>query len=246
MILGYSRCLTETTHAQPKNSCVSRLFDTEGATFRNYRSIYRQLCIMHCALNKPQSPPPASKNNLILSEQSERFNFSPQAIHPASIANCALCIVLCALIKSEWLQNQHLMRNYLIVFNCRLRKKTQNCPKTSVFDQKTAQSWSIFPEKNTKLSHRPHSGSNNFSAKHHYNFSEALISTPPGVAKHSHRPLPNKSLCQLFVPTRSQKYSCVSRLFDTYRCNFLRLSNPPATWYIWGMCIKWVRRTYNL
>ena len=99
-------------------------------------------------------------------------------------------------------------------------KKIAKLSHSSVFDQKTAQSWSIFPEKNTKLSHRPHSGSNNFSAKHHYNFSEALISTPPGVAKHSHRPLPNKSLCQLFVPTRSQKYSCVSRLFDTYRCNF--------------------------
>ena len=36
------------------------------------------------ALNKPQLPPPASKNNLILSEQSERFNFSPQATHPVS------------------------------------------------------------------------------------------------------------------------------------------------------------------
>ncbi|MBR0023801.1 MAG: hypothetical protein IJP59_04245, partial [Muribaculaceae bacterium] len=36
------------------------------------------------ALNKPLSTPPASKNNLILSEQSERFNFSPQATHPAS------------------------------------------------------------------------------------------------------------------------------------------------------------------
>ena len=61
-----------------------------------------------------------------------------------------MCIVLCALIKSEWLQNQHLMRNHLFVINCRLRKKTQNCPKTSVFDQKTAIPWSIFPEKKRK------------------------------------------------------------------------------------------------
>ena len=36
------------------------------------------------ALNKPQSTPPASKNNLILSGQGERFNFSPQATHPVS------------------------------------------------------------------------------------------------------------------------------------------------------------------
>ena len=42
------------------------------------------------------------------------------------------------------------MRNYFIVINCRLRKKTQNCPKTSVFDQKTVISWSIFPIKKRK------------------------------------------------------------------------------------------------
>ena len=42
------------------------------------------------------------------------------------------------------------MRNHLFVINCRLRKKTQNCPKTSVFDQKTAIPWSIFPEKKRK------------------------------------------------------------------------------------------------
>ena len=30
------------------------------------------------------------------------------------------------------------------------KKKTQNCPKTSVFDQKTTNSWSIFPEKKIK------------------------------------------------------------------------------------------------
>ncbi len=102
----------------------------------NFRCKPAKCALCFCALNKPQSPPPASKNNLILSEQSERFNFSPQAIHPASIANCALCIVLCALIKSEWLQNQHLMRNYLIVFNCRLRKKCKTVPKLPFLTRK--------------------------------------------------------------------------------------------------------------
>ena len=67
----------------------------------------------------------------------------------ASNANCALCIVLCALIKAVWLQTQYQMRDYLFVINCRL-KKTQNCPKTSVFDHKTAISWSVFPEKKQK------------------------------------------------------------------------------------------------
>ena len=56
------------------------------------------------------------------------------------------------------------MRDYLFVINCRLRKKTQNCPKTSVFDQKIAIPWSIFPEK--KLKTVPHL--RNFN----YNFSE--------------------------------------------------------------------------
>ena len=69
----------------------------------------------NCALNKPQSPPPASKNNLILSEQSERFNFSPKATHPVTNVIVhwikpygykpqyltLLCIMHCALIKAS-------------------------------------------------------------------------------------------------------------------------------------------------
>ncbi len=45
------------------------------------------------------------------------------------------------------------MKLFIIVFNC--LKKTQNCPKSSVFDQKTPVSWSIFPIKKRKTV--PHS-----------------------------------------------------------------------------------------
>ena len=37
-------------------------------------------------------------------------------------------------------------------------------------------------------------------------------------------PTQTNLLCQLFVPTRSQKYSCVSRLCDNDSCNFVRLN----------------------
>ena len=38
----------------------------------------------------------------------------------------------------------------IVLYHPRKTKKTQNCPKISVFDQKTAISWSIFLEKKRK------------------------------------------------------------------------------------------------
>ena len=45
-------------------------------------------------------------------------------------------------------KKSNLMKLFVIAFN--FLKKTQNCPKSSVFDQKTPVSWSIFPIKKRK------------------------------------------------------------------------------------------------
>ena len=89
-------------------------------------------------------------NILILSEQSERFNFSPQATHPASNV-----IVLRALIIAIWLRTQYLMRDYLLVINCRLRKKRKTVPKVPFLTRKPPFLGPFLQKKNAKLSHAP-------------------------------------------------------------------------------------------
>ena len=140
MFLGCSRCLTETTHAQP-NFLRKQAFRHRRCHFVRGKLPYFLPCAAHMKIRESSTLKFITKNFSAKHHNnfSEALTFSSGRFQSISHAKrgvrCPKGIetrlnfrckpAKCALIKAVWLQTQYQMRDYLFVINCRLRKNAK-------------------------------------------------------------------------------------------------------------------------